>query len=166
MTAQFGEDLHYEGRELVMCTEPLGDYFKLAGVEPEFDANCTALWRGYLGTWEIREARLYLVRLVGVLKGLIAASVGTFFPGYPDRVFAHWYSGTLRVPDGKILHYIHGGYSSTYESDLLITIDNGAVVKTSVRQNGTSIDPGATETGYYIRGMTVFPRHSGEEGKL
>jgi hypothetical protein len=167
MTAQFGENMHYEGREVVMCNEPLGDYFKLAGIEPEFDANCTALWRGYLGTWEIRDARLYLVGLVGVLKGLIEANVATIFPGYPDRVFAHWYSGTLRVPEGKILQYAHGGYGSTYESDLLITIDKGVVTQTHVRQNGISDDPDATEIGYGIRGMYVFARQDPDkEAKL
>ena len=106
MTAQVGETLHYEGREVVMCNEPLGDYFKLVGIEPEFDANCTALWRGYLGTWEIQDTRLYLIGLTGVMKGLIEANVATIFPGYPGRVFAHWYSGTLRVPEGKILRYV------------------------------------------------------------
>jgi len=57
MTAQIGEELHYEGRVVTMYSEPLGDYFVLGGARPEFDFNCTALWRGYVGTWEIREGR-------------------------------------------------------------------------------------------------------------
>lgn len=163
MTAQFGENLHFEGRDVVMCNEPLGDYFKLAEIEPEFDANCTALWRGYLGTWEIQDTRLYLIGLTGVLKGLIEANVATIFPGYPGRVFAHWYSGTLRVPEGKILQYVHGGYGSTYESDLLITIDKGVVTQTHLRQNGISDDPDATEIGYRIHGMYVSARQNPDE---
>ena len=163
MTAQVGETLHYEGREVVMCNEPLGDYFKLVGIEPEFDANCTALWRGYVGTWEIQDTRLYLIGLTGVLKGLIEANVATIFPGYPGRVFAHWYSGTLRVPEGKILRYVHGGYGSTYESDLLITIDKGVVTQTHLRLNGISDDPDSTEMGYRIHGMYVSARQNPDE---
>ena len=159
MTAQFGEKLHYEGREVSMCSEPLGDYFALAGIEPDFDANCTALWRGYVGTWEILGGRLYLIGLSGTLKSGAAADLATLFPGFPDRVFAHWYSGELRVPEGKILKYVHGGYGSTYESDLFISIDKGVVTKTRVRRNGTSTDPKAP-VGYGPGAMTVFANSS------
>jgi hypothetical protein len=34
MTAQFGENLRYDSRELSMATHPLGDYFALGGVNP------------------------------------------------------------------------------------------------------------------------------------
>jgi hypothetical protein len=51
MTAQISEILHYQGRKQRMCTEPLGDYFALAGIEPRFEVSCTALWRGYVG-WQ------------------------------------------------------------------------------------------------------------------
>ena len=81
MTAQFAEKLHHEGGELSLCTEPLSDYFSLAGIDPRFDGNCTALWRGYVGTWEIWEGHLYLIGLTGTLQDGAAASVETFFPG-------------------------------------------------------------------------------------
>ena len=61
MTAQFGESLHYDGREMSMATHPLGDYFALGGVNPGFGLDwpmdCTALWRGYIGSWEIVGGR-------------------------------------------------------------------------------------------------------------
>ena len=47
MTAQIAENLSYEGRSASMCSEPLDVYFELAGIAPGFQANCTALWRGY-----------------------------------------------------------------------------------------------------------------------
>ena len=99
MTAQIGEKLTYEGRELSMCTNPLGDYFTLGGVNPGFESNCTALWRGYVGSWEIVDGRLYLVGLSGTLESGDEASVATIFPGFADRAFAHWYSGTIRIPE-------------------------------------------------------------------
>ena len=156
MTAQIGETLYYDGRERTMCSEPLGGYFALGGERPPFACNCTALWRGYVGTWDICDGRLYLIGLSGILKDGEEVTLATLFPGYPERVFAHWYTGTLRIPDGKRLDYVHMGYGSSYERDILIDIDKGCLTRTSVRQNGVSEDEHAPE-GYGIGAMTVFP---------
>jgi len=156
MTAQIGENLSYEGRDATMCSEPLNSYFELSGIEPGFQASCTALWRGYVGSWEIKDGRLYLTGLDGTLADGSAATVATFFPDYPDRVFAHWYSGTLRVPQGNLLEYVHGGYGSTYEDDLLLSVEKGVVTSSDVRHNGVSDDADGVE-GYGIGGMTIFP---------
>ena len=63
MTAQIAERLLYEGSEHAMCTNPLDDYFAMAGARPLFASTSTALWRGYVGRWEIVNDRLYLVGL-------------------------------------------------------------------------------------------------------
>ena len=39
MTAQFGENFRYDGREMSMTTHPLGDYFALGGVNPGLEGN-------------------------------------------------------------------------------------------------------------------------------
>ncbi len=145
-----------------MCTEPLGDYFAFGGNKPEFEFTCTALWRGYVGTWDVINDRLYIVSLTGTLKDGAEATLETVFPGYPDRVFAHWYSGTLRIPEGKILEYVHMGYGSTYERDRILKIENGVVVGCHLRQNGVAEVSDGSE-GYGIGAMTVFPRHTGGE---
>jgi hypothetical protein len=162
MTAQIGERLTYDGREVSMCTEPLGDYFAFGGHNPEFEFTCTALWRGYVGTWEIVGDRLYLVGLTGTLKDGAEATLESVFPGYPDRVFAHWYSGTLRIPEGKQLEYVHMGYASTYERDCFLMIEKGVVFGSHVRQNGEA-DESTGPEGYGIGAMTVFPRSSRDE---
>ena len=161
MTAQIGENLCYEGRDVSMCSQPLSDYFAMSGTDPCFGYTCTALWRGYVGSWEIRDGRLYLVGLSGTLKDGTEATVATFFPDFPERVFAHWFSGTLRIPQGKLLEYVHMGYGSTYEEDLNISINKGVVLETHVQHNGTSEDSDGSE-GYGIGAMTVFPRIRGE----
>lgn len=163
MTAQISEGLIYEGQQLSMCTNPLGDYFAMGGNRPSFENNCTALWRGYVGTWEIIDGRLYLIKLRGDLEGGGEASLATIFPDYPDRVFAHWYSGTIRIPQGKLLNYVHMGYGSTYEQDLFLEIEKGVLKNTRVRQNGHAEGDGGPE-GYGIGGMTVFPRGKHAEG--
>lgn len=53
MTAQIPESILIDGRPRSMCTEPLEDYFAQTGIRPGFEAICTALWRGYVGHWEI-----------------------------------------------------------------------------------------------------------------
>lgn len=163
MTAQIAEKLHYQGDNVRMCTNPLSDYFAMGGVNPRFESNCTALWRGYVGSWEIVNDRLYLIGLNGTLEGGAEASLTTIFPDYPDRVFAHWYSGTIRVPQGKQLEYVHMGYGSTFERDLFLDIERGVVVATRVRHNGAAESENTSE-GYEVGAMTVFPRTSkGEE---
>ena len=135
MTAQFGEKLIYEGERVSMFSEPLRDYFAQCGHQPEFELTYTALWRGYVGTWEIADNRLYIIGLTGTLKDGTDADLATVFPGHPDRVFAQWYSGTLRIPEGKPITYVHMGFESTYERDRLITIENGIVTGVEVVEN-------------------------------
>jgi hypothetical protein len=160
MTAQIAERLRYDGEEVAMCTNPLSDYFAMGGVAPPFDCTSTALWRGYVGEWEILDGRLYLIGLRGLLQDGSEASLATVFPDFPTRVFAHWYSGTIRLPQGKQLEYIHAGYSSRYERDVLVDVMRGVVVQTRVRHNGVATWENAPE-GYGVGAMTLFPR-SGE----
>ncbi len=162
MTAQIGEKLIYEGHMVSMCSEPLGDFFAFGGHHPEFEFTCTALWRGYVGTWEIVNDRLYLVKLSGTLKDGKEATLETVFPGYAARVFAHWYSGTLRIPEGKQLEYVHMGYASTFERDRFLKIEKGVIVGCHVQRNGEAQKSDALE-GYGIGAMAVFPRYPSDE---
>lgn len=163
MTAQIAEKLRYRGEDVTMCTNPLSDYFAMGGVNPRFESNCTALWRGYVGSWEIIDDRLYLVGLNGKLEDGTNASLATIFPEFPDLVFAHWYSGTIRIPQGKQLEYVHMGYGSTFERDLFLDVERGVVVATRVRHNGTANSESALE-GYEVGAMTVFSRTGKGDG--
>lgn len=163
MTAQVAEELLYQGERVAMCTEPLGDYFALGGFNPRFVSRSTALWRGYVGVWEIVDDRLYLVSLEGSLEDGSEATLATVFPSFPHRVFAHWYSGTIRVPKGRLLNYVHGGYASTYERDLLLDVERGVVIDRRVQHNGVAESDDSPE-GYRLGAMTVFPRAGKGEG--
>jgi hypothetical protein len=163
MTAQIAEKLRYQGEDLAMCTNPLNDYFAMGGLDPCFESNCTALWRGYVGRWEIVGDRLYLLELHGTLKDGTKASVSTIFPDFPERVFAHWYTGTIRIPLGKQLSYVHMGYGSTFERDMLLDLERGVLKNTRVRQNGTAEAKNAPD-GYKVGAMTVLPRIHMENG--
>jgi hypothetical protein len=136
MTAQFSEALLIDAEAVGICTNPLDSYFSLGGKRPAFDWRySTALWRGCIGTWEIVDERLYLTKLTCYLEGGTEATLVDVFPGYPDRVFAHWYTGTLRIPKGERLKYVHMGYSSTYEKDLLFDVEKGVLQQRRIREN-------------------------------
>jgi len=156
MTAQIAEKLRYQGQDLAMTTEPLAAYFELGGSNPGFAPTSTALWRGYVGQWEILDRRLYLISLSGKLEDGTSAHLSSVFPDYPDRVFAHWFYGRLRVPQGRLIQYVHGGYASVYEKDWFIDIERGVVVGESVRQNGQASGDDPRE-GYRIGPMTTMP---------
>lgn len=162
MTAQTGDELIYEGRKVCMSSEPLGDYFVFSGNKPEFQITCTALWRGYIGTWEIINDRLYLVGLSEALMYGEEATVETIFPGYPDRVFAHWYTGTLRIQEGELLDYVHMGYASTYERDRFLKVEKGVIAGSRVRQNSVVEGSGGAE-GFDIGALTVLTQHTSNE---
>lgn len=155
MTAQISERLIVEGEEMPLLSNPLSDYFCQGGYDPGFQSTCTALWRGYVGTWEIVADRLYLVGLEGVLNSGEEASLASVFPGFPDRVFAHWFTGKLRVPKGKLLNYVHMGYASTYEQDMFLHLRKGVLVGQEVKTNGEA-QPNAKE-GYSIGAMLSWP---------
>ena len=142
MTAQIPENLIYEGQQVPMCTHPLSDYFALGGKHLKSEMNCTALVRRYIGRWEIFDGRLYLIALHGKLEDGKEASLATLFPDYPDRVFAHWYSGTLRIPQGKRLNYVHQGYQSVFERDLYLEIERGIVRCSRIQHNGDGANDG------------------------
>jgi hypothetical protein len=163
MTAQISERLIFEGQEVALLSNPLNDYFALGGSNPGFESTSTALWRGYVGTWEILNERLYLVELRGTLESGDDASLESVFPGFKDSVFAHWFSGQLRIPQGRRLEYVHMGYASTYERDVLLTLQNGVVLTKEIRLNGEA-ENDAPE-GYSIGAMTTWParKAGGEE---
>ncbi|TXL70855.1 hypothetical protein FHP25_32560 [Vineibacter terrae] len=165
MTAQVPETLLYNGESLAMCVEPLEVWFKLVGQdESPFEAMSSANWRGYIGTWEIKDSRLYLVGLRGTLKNGEDGSIETFFPGFQDRAFAHWFSGRIRAPRGKLLKYVHTAYASQYEQDVVFHVDRGIIQSINVRENGEAED-GADDGGYHIGGATMFSRRNANGAK-
>ncbi len=135
MTAQFSEILHHKGEQLSMRVTPLSDYFVLMGISPDFQDLSTACWRCYVGEWEITLDRLYLIGIRATYKDGTDVTLGSLFPGYDSRVFAHWYSGVLSIPQGDLVEYVHMGFASVYERDLLISVEQGVIVDTQVRVN-------------------------------
>jgi hypothetical protein len=121
MSAQVKEQLLYQQEVLNMTSEPLRPYL---ATRPDirFIAPNIGCWRGYVGYWEMRDDQLWLVQLRAWLPGFVQAGLDHLFPGQ-EAVFAHWYIGALRVPQGEVLKYIHMGYETIHERDLLLDIE-------------------------------------------
>ncbi len=138
MTAQAGEKLLYGGEEYWMAAGPLDRY--LRNKEIEFACPSTACWRGYYGTWEIKNSMLFLVGLVAYVKGYKEVGIDFLFPGQKE-VFASWFSGEIRIPTGKMLEYVHMDYCSRYEKDNFLTFENGILITKRVVYNTKNADP-------------------------
>ena len=138
MTAQSMEIIFIDGNKYYMASEPFEKYIMNIKEAPDFFPPNTGCWRGYTGTWKIENDKLYLISLSGYIKTQEKEYQGIdmnyFFPNQ-KIVFADWFSGELRIPEGKIVKYIHMGYESLYEKDLLLKIENGNVVDRVVVKN-------------------------------
>ncbi len=123
MTAQAGERLFYKGEETWMAAEPLYQYLQNRN-DIKFVSPSTACWRGYYGQWEIKDRKLYLIELKAYLEGYREVGLDCLFPGQ-NTAFANWFSGKIRIPQGEMLDYVHMGYASLYERDLILVFENG-----------------------------------------
>ena len=138
-TAQFGDILFYKGDRMEIFSNPLEMYFSDQNPRPNelFPGMCTACWRGYVATWKIEDGFLHLVKLIEGTCDADAPEIPLekVFPGQKGPVKATWFTGTLRVPRGKQLQYVHMGYESKYEKELFIKIEKGKVVKEETVDN-------------------------------
>jgi hypothetical protein len=134
MTAQIHERLIFDGLETSMafCPPlPVG-HPRLIELEPgeaRHDASdsilfSTACWRGYQGTWEIKDGKFYLVGLRGRFR----------LQG-EEPLLADWFSGVLRIPRGELLQYVHMGFGSVYEEEVHVKIERGQVIASRVINN-------------------------------
>ena len=90
--------------------------------------------RGYIGTWEIRNKKLYLASLVGFIENNKQVDLNYLFPNKTE-FFANWFSGDIRIPDGKLLEKINLGYESVFEKDRILTFNEGILISETVIAN-------------------------------
>ncbi|EHC17915.1 hypothetical protein [Fischerella thermalis] len=84
----------------------------------------TAYWRLPIGTWKINKGQLYLVDIFGLYKMLGKT---------PTR--AKWFSGVIKIPQGKLLHHRGVGFGSLYEQEIYVKIKKGKVIHSGVIDN-------------------------------
>jgi len=132
MTTQSMEKLIFNGKEIHMASEPLASYLSNLKEKPKLFPPSSGCWRGYYGKWEINDDRLYLIDLecyTANMEERTYRKVGLdfIFPN-EERVFAEWFTGEIRIPQGEMLNYVHGGFDSIYELDLFLELRNGHLI--------------------------------------
>ena len=167
MTAQTPDRIRFRPRGAThpLCENPLDSFLRDRGLrKTRGGMMSSANWRGYVATWLLHRDRLWLAEVSS--RGLIVdrrkieaeadATVSGELDGrpfsvdglFPDEtrppeapVFADWYSGELRIPEGEMIQYVHGGYGTTYERDRLILIERGRFVRSWIRKNDPPPSP-------------------------
>ena len=132
MTAQVHEKIRYQGKRMRLASCPHfpedhprineaseEDIMKLAMADKTGIIFSTACWREYIGSWSIRRGKLYLTKLEGRFR----------LEG-KDAIFAEWFTGELCIPMGELLEYIHMGFNSVYEQEIVLTLKQGIVINT------------------------------------
>ena len=84
----------------------------------------SSCWRGYVGTWEIKDDKLYLIDF----------SSGKYDVLVNLPILADWISGTAKVATGEVKASSSWDIE-TYETEMHLTIENGLVVKTKNIKN-------------------------------
>lgn len=123
MTIQAADILSYNGKKTSIASEPLKSYLD-ARSDVGFVYKTTALVRGYIGKWEIKNKKLYLISLVGFIENNKQVDLNYLFPNETE-VFANWFSGDIRIPEGKLLKKINLGYASVFEKDRFLCFKKG-----------------------------------------
>ncbi len=136
-TGQQADLIVYQNEERPLFSNPLEGYYANGRARPRYMIGPLTMssgnWRGYVATWQIDDGQLYLKKIDSWLcngstkESCAPVKLTQLFPGKvrDGRVRADWFSGELRIPDGKRLQYVHMGYGSTFERDIIFTVKRG-----------------------------------------
>ena len=128
-TAQFSDKIIYSGVIYSLDSNPLEDYFdKNPDKRPTPIIMCTALWRDYVATFEIKDSTLYLKDIEiladiktnnGIQNVKWKSVIDEVFPNQTN-IIINWFSGILVLPYGKRMNYVQMGYGSTFKKYILL----------------------------------------------
>ena len=145
-TPQAPDVLVYKDRTYRLFANPLESFYQDPNKRPLFvfqlNQRSSGNWRGYIATWTIENDFLYLVNIdawvcnrdsTGCKRADLASLFGKRYRN--GKVKADWFSGDLRMPEGEMLEYVHLGYESVFEREIILTVDSGKLVKESMVDN-------------------------------
>lgn len=110
----------------------------LSDREPKLN---TALWRGYVAEWTIIGKDLYLTNIYyDFYKDHGKVDLKELFKSeFKDgKIKATWFTGNLLIPKGECLFYVHDGYLSSYEKEIVLSFKNGIYKKKKEYDNSKS----------------------------
>ncbi len=137
-TGQVPDYLIIEKDTLAIQSNPLEGYFKDHPIPEKLITRLSsANWRGYIAYFKFLDGKLVVENIYKEnYKENNKGDTDYFLSSIYKDVFGtnanfecNYYSGLLICPSGKILQYVHMGYSSLYEKYNLIEIKNGIILK-------------------------------------
>jgi len=114
----------------------------------------TACYRNYQAEWTLIDSQLYLIGIYSCsydndsIKADLQSLFGDKFLN--GKVKADWVSSNLLSPQGKELYYVHAGYGSLYEKEVVFEIEGGRLKSTTVYDNSKS------KQSVYSEGSTLI----------
>jgi len=167
LTLQSREVYFYNGEELYSYDTPLAYHPK----KPKFEPLGSFCWRGYQGTWSIRDGKLYLVDLYAHKQKIQAIPnyryvaydrrrkdlyyeihlhpttqdvyIEDVFPKMKDgKVFAYWFTGYINFGRSDV---IGRGMTTSYKKYLSLRFENGILVEEKVRDHDEVYPPRTVE---------------------
>jgi hypothetical protein len=137
-TTQIEDKIYLEGQKHPLFTLPLEQHYGPHNPRPKFRAPHTACWRGYVAIWDIKDGVLYLKDIQAwTQQGEVGLEA--LFPGTKGPVPATWFSGQLKVPEGKAVR--RSVPYPVYEKYRMITVEKGRVVRQEVIDNAGRVPP-------------------------
>ncbi|MEM7512890.1 MAG: hypothetical protein AAF388_18320 [Bacteroidota bacterium] len=133
-TAQIPDKLIYNGKKYALHSNPLEEYFKeFPDKRPRREVSSTALWRGYMATFIVKDNQLYLKDIEVEVRDTTSGRsfdykwISVLKEVFPEEEFKKidWLSGLLVIPNGELVNYVHMGYASTYSNYILLELDKG-----------------------------------------
>ena len=117
MSYQIREQILINGFHFETFSQPLSIYEEVIKQKlVENKDRLSALWRDYVGCWEINFGRLFLHKILipDSAEGSLLKEI-SYKPIFntDDKVFARWFSGEIVVPKGRII--MEDFYENIYE---------------------------------------------------
>lgn len=163
-TAQVPDYLIIGVDTLRIQSNPLEEYFKKNPIpENLITSMSTANWRGYIAYFKLLDNKLVVENIYkedykegnnGKSDYFLTSIYKDIF-GEKANFDCDFYSGLLICPSGKMLEYVHMGYSSLYENYNLIEIKKGVNIK-SKKLSGEDFQNFKIEYFKYFKGTEEY----------
>lgn len=106
----FGNIIIIKEKEYFVKDEPSNSYWEKITNKPIIlGLSSSPLDRGYYAKWELIEGRLFLIDFYGghALLSQYSYTFKDYFGTSEQPYFANWFSGNLKIQEGRIIHYDH-----------------------------------------------------------
>lgn len=178
---QSGDMIRLEGEEWVLMAKPIESDTMLGNrvraFLPDNISYSTGNYSCYTASWEIRNGYLCLRRIEADVYDEASNKESTLvyegkdlqslFPSYykDGEIQARWFSGELRAGKGNLVRYVHDGFDRNMETEQILTVQNGKVLKTQTYHNYRRAGLNLTKAyGEIVRRFPWerFPEYQGE----